>query len=260
MSEQHRQVALITGSSRGIGRGIALTLAQAGFDIALNARTASAELQATATEVEAFGVKVVKVVADVSCIDMHQTMLDTAEAALGPLTTLINNAGVSVLSRGDLLDVTEASYDHCLSINAKAVFFLSQAFARRLLARERRADLDYSLVNISSSNAIAASIQRGEYCVSKTATSMTSRLFAVRLAEEGICVFDVQPGLIETDMSRPAKGTYQRRIDEDGLTLIPRLGQPGDIGRIVQTLVTGGLPYTAGQTIQADAGMLLPRF
>ncbi|GGO83871.1 hypothetical protein GCM10011348_28800 [Marinobacterium nitratireducens] len=187
-------------------------------------------------------------------------MLDQVERDLGPLTTLVNNAGVSVFSRGDLLEVTEASYDHCQNVNAKAVFFLCQAFARRLLSRERTSDLEYSLVNISSSNAVAASIVRGEYCVSKTAASMTSKLFAARLAEDGIGVFDVQPGLIETDMSRLGKNSYQKRIDEDGLTLIRRLGQPEDIGRIVRTLVTGGLPYTAGQAISADGGLLLPRF
>jgi len=260
MAEQNRQVAFITGSSRGIGRGIALALARAGFDIALNARTDTAELEATALDVADLGVKVTRVVGDVSRLSAHESMLDAVENALGPLTTLVNNAGVSVLNRGDLLDVTEASFDHCLNINAKAVFFLSQAFARRLLSRELASDLEYSLVNISSSNAVAASVVRGEYCVSKTAASMTSKLFAARLAEEGISVFDVQPGLIETDMSRPAKQLYQRRIDEEGLTLIRRLGQPDDIGRIVRTLVTGGLPYTAGQAISADAGLLLPRF
>jgi NAD(P)-dependent dehydrogenase (short-subunit alcohol dehydrogenase family) len=186
--------------------------------------------------------------------------LDRTEDAIGPLTTLVNNAGVSVLSRGDLLDVTEESYDRCMAINAKAHFFLSQAFAKRVLSRERHTNFFYSIVNVTSSNATAVSVARAEYCASKAAAAMISRAFAVRLGKENIAVFDVQPGLIETDMTRGVKDIYRRRIEEEGLTVIPRLGQPDDIGRMVATLATGGVPYVTGQVISADGGMLISRF
>ncbi|MBL0375166.1 3-ketoacyl-ACP reductase [Rhizobium sp. KVB221] len=254
------QAALVTGSSRGIGLAIALQLADRGFNIALNGHSDGEELQAAENAVRARGVEVIRIAADVSDLGGHQAMLDRAESVTGPLTTLVNNAGVSVLSRGDILDVTEESYDRCMAVNAKAHFFLTQAFARRLLARERSADLTYSVVNVTSSNATAISIARAEYCASKAAAAMISRNFAVRLGAEDIAVFDVQPGLIETDMTRGVKDIYRKRIEEDGLTVMPRLGQPCDIGRMVATLATGGMPYVTGQVISADGGMLIPRF
>lgn len=255
-----RQAALVTGSSRGIGLAIARNLARKGFAIALNGFSDGEELEAAEKAVRDLGVATVRIAADVGDLAGHQAMLDRAESAIGPLTTLVNNAGVSVLSRGDLLEVTEASYDRCMAVNAKAHFFLTQAFARRLLSRARQPDAVYSIVNVTSSNATAVSIARAEYCASKAAAAMISRAFAVRLGAENIAVFDVQPGLIETDMTRGVKGTYQQRIDEEGLTVIPRLGQPDDIGRMVATLAAGGIPYVTGQVIAADGGMLISRF
>lgn len=255
-----RGAALVTGASRGIGLSIAVHLARAGFDIALNALEAGAELDAAVARIAAEGVRVVPAVADVSRLDGHAGLLDAAEAGIGPLTTLVNNAGVSVMSRGDVLDVSEASYDRCFAVNAKAMFFLTQAFARRLLSRERDLALAYTIVNITSSNATAVAVARAEYCASKAAAAMISKVFAARLADEGVQVFDVQPGLIETDMTRPAKDSYERRIREEGLTLIRRMGRPEDVAQIVTTLATGGLPFTVGHVISADAGLLIPRF
>lgn len=255
-----RHAALVTGSGRGIGLAIALQLADAGFNIAINDYADNDALDAAVAAVEARGVTAVKVPGDVSLLAGHGEMLDRAEAACGPLTTLVNNAGVSVLSRGDLLDVTEESYDRCMAVNAKAHFFLSQAFARRVVARDRSDDRFYSIVNVTSSNATAASVLRAEYCASKAAAAMISKVFAARLGVENIAVFDVQPGLIETDMTKAVSETYRRRIADEGLTLLPRLGTPADMGRIVATLATGGLPYMTGQVLSADAGMLVSRF
>lgn len=255
-----RQAALITGSSRGIGLAAAIELAKAGFDIAINGLADDAELAEAVDAVARHGGKVVKIVGDVSNLSGHEIMLDIAEAAIGPLSTLVNNAGVSVLSRGDLLDVSEQSYDRCMAVNAKAMFFLSQAFARRLVSRERDDGRFYSLVNVSSSNAVAVAVQRGEYCASKAAAAMTSKVFAVRLGGEGIAVYDVQPGVIETAMTSVVKDSYERRIQDEGLTLLPRMGRPEDVGRIIATLASGGLPYTTGHVISADAGMLVQRF
>ncbi len=258
MSE--RKVALITGSSRGIGLGTAIALANKEFAIALNGPADDEELHEAAQTIASIGVPVVKVVGDVSVVSDHSALLDTAEQALGPLTTLVNNAGVSVLARGDLLDVSEESYDRCMAINAKAQFFLSQSFARRLLSRERDEDTFYSLINVSSVNAQAASVARGEYCASKAAASMIAKVFAVRLGAEGIAVYDIQPGLIDTDMTKTVKQMYEQRIAEEGATLIPRMGKPADVGKIIATLASGGMPYTTGHTIMADAGLILPRF
>jgi NAD(P)-dependent dehydrogenase (short-subunit alcohol dehydrogenase family) len=260
MSKVRSHAAFVTGSSRGIGLAIATALAGQGFNVAVNSNVDGEELDAAAAAVRALGVRSVKIVGDVGLLAAHAAMLDTAEAECGPLTTLVNNAGVSVLARGDLLDATEESYDRCMAVNAKAHFFLSQAFAKRLVARDRGDGRTYSLVNVTSSNATAASVLRGEYCASKAAAAMISKVFAARLGRENIAVFDVQPGLIETEMTRPVSATYLRRIEDEGLTLIPRLGSPAEIGRIVATLATGGLPYMTGQVLSADAGMLVPRF
>jgi 3-oxoacyl-[acyl-carrier protein] reductase len=255
-----RQAAFITGSSRGIGLATALELARNGFDIALNGPIEDAELAAAEKAVAAEGAKTVRVPGDVSVTASHAAMLEQAEAAIGPLSTLVNNAGVSVLNRGDLLDVSEDSYDRCMAVNAKAQFFMSQAFARLLVSRIRDDARFYSLINVSSSNAVAVAVQRGEYCASKAAAAMIAKVFAVRLGGEGIAVYDIQPGVIETDMTRAARDMYQKRISEQGLTLFPRLGDPSEIGRIIATLATGGLPYTTGHVISADAGMLVSRF
>jgi 3-oxoacyl-[acyl-carrier protein] reductase len=255
----HKQAALVTGSSRGIGLGAAIALARKGFNIALNTLTDGDELEAAKKTIGALGVQVVKAPFDVGDIDRHEATLDMVEQEIGELSTLVNNAGVSVLSRGDLLDATQESFDHCMRVNTKAVFFLSQAFARRLVARQRDDGRFYSLINVTSVNAGMVAVNRGEYCASKAASAMISKVFAVRLGAENIAVYDVQPGLIETDMTRGVKDDYQRQA-EAGLTLIPRLGQPEEVGAVIATLATGGLPYTTGQVIRPDAGLAVPRF
>lgn len=253
------QAALVTGSSRGIGFGIARALVRAGFAVALNGPDEDDELRTAADTLRDEGGTVTLAAFDVTDIAGHGDRLAAIEMALGPLTTLVNNAGVGALQRGDLLDVSEASFDRCIAVNTKAMFFLSQSFARHLLARERASELFHTIVNITSSNAVAASLTRGEYCASKAAAAMVSKVFAARLGAEGIAVYDVQPGLIETALTAPVIDDYARRA-RDGLTLIPRIGQPEDMGRIVASLATGALPYTTGQAISADGGMLLPRF
>lgn len=254
-----RPVALVTGSSRGIGLATAEALAAAGFAVAVNGPAADDELARAEARVAALGGAVVAVPFDVADPGRHDAALAQVEAALGPLTTLVNNAGVGVQRRGDLLEVSEESWDRCFAVNARAVFFLSQAFARRLLSRPRPAGLFHAIVTVTSANAVAVAVQRAEYSASKAAAAMVSKALAVRLGPENIAVYDVQPGLIETDMTAPVIEAYRRRAAE-GLTLFPRVGRPEEIGAIIAALASGRLPYTTGQAIAADAGMLVPRF
>ena len=254
------QVALVTGSSRGIGLGAAKALAAEGVSVAVNGLVDDAELAGAVEAVRAAGApKVMPVVLDVSDLTAHDRVLGEIEAELGPLTTLVNNAGVGVMERGDPLNVSEASWDRCLTVNAKAAFFLTQAFAKCLLARDRATDLFHSIVNVTSSNAGAVAVPRSEYCASKAAAAMSSAAWAVRLGPENIAVYDVRPGLIATDMTAPVIDHYAERA-KDGLTLFPRVGTPEEMGQIIASLTTGRLPYTTGQVIAADAGMLVPRF
>ncbi|MDD2058311.1 3-ketoacyl-ACP reductase [Pseudomonas sp. GD03860] len=253
-----RPTALVTGARAGIGRAIAVGLAQAGFDLALLDLHADPALQETAELARQLGAKAAVIAGDIAAIDRHDALLDAAEQAIGALTCLVNNAGVSVLSRGDLLEVTPESFDRCQQINSRGTFFLTQAFARRLVKRPA-GQVPRSVVTITSSNARAVSVLRGEYCVSKAALSMTSRLFAVRLAEAGIGVYEVQPGLIATEMTAPSKARYDAEI-ERGLTAIKRWGQPEDVARVVVSMAIGALPYTVGHAVPVDGGLLIPKF
>jgi NAD(P)-dependent dehydrogenase (short-subunit alcohol dehydrogenase family) len=254
-----KQVALVTGSVRGIGLAAAEALARDGFAIAVNGPAMDAEMAEATGRIAALGGATFMAPFDVTDLAQHDLALARIEDALGPLTTLVNNAGVGVLSRGDLLDVTEASWDRCLNVNTKAMFFLSQAFARRLLGRGRDANLFHSIVNVTSANASAVAVQRAEYCASKAGAAMVSQALAVRLGPENIAVYDVRPGLIATAMTAPVIDSYAQRA-ADGLTLFPRVGQPEEIGTIIASLASGRLPYTTGQVIFADAGMLVSRF
>ena len=254
-----RQAALVTGSTRGIGLAVAEALAGEGFAIAINGPVDDDELRSAVARIEALGVPCTAAPFDVTDIEAHRSTMKAIEREIGPLTTLVNNAGVGVLSRGDMLDVSEDSYDRCMAVNTKAVFFLSQTFAKMLTARDRSDALVYSIVNVTSSNAVAVAAPRSEYCVSKAAAAMISKALAVRLGQENIAVYDVQPGLIATEMTAPVIAEYEQRA-KDGLTLLPRVGQPEDMGGIIASLATGRLPYTTGQVISADAGMLVSRF
>jgi len=177
----------------------------------------------------------------------------------GTIECLVNNAGVSVMKRGDLLEVGAESYDRCFDINTRGTFFLTQAVARLMVAGQGAGEGTRSIVFVTSSNAVAATVERGEYCMSKVALSMAARLFALRLAAQGIGVFEVQPGLILTEMTAPSKAKYDGLIAE-GMTATPRWGQPEDVARVIRTMAAGLLPYTVAQEVRVDGGLLIQRF
>ena len=249
--------ALITGAQRGMGKSITLALAAEGYDVAAVDLEITPALHEVVAEAKSKGVKAVAIACNIGDITTHSIMLDATEKALGPLTTLINNAGVSVKTRGDLLDVTPDAYDHCLNINTRGTFFLTQAFAKRM--RDSITTCHRSIITITSANATAVSIARGEYCISKAGASMMSKLFAARLSDEDIGVYEIQPGFIDTDMVKPSKAKYDALI-EGGLTVIKRFGKPDEVARIVVTLANGLLPYTSGQAILAEGGLLTVRY
>ncbi len=254
-----QQVALVTGANGGIGRATALALAEASFSVALNDVGPSEGLDDLAAEIEGMGGKACKAIFDVSDIDAHADALHLIAETLGPVTTLVNNAGVGVVSRGDILEVSEHSFDRCMTVNAKALFFLCQAFSKTLLERERAQDCAYAIINVTSSNAVAVAVPRAEYCASKSAAAMISKCFAARLGSENIAVYDVQPGLIETPMTKAVIDTYKERAAA-GLCLYPRVGQPEEVAQVIVSLATNRLPYTTGHAISVDGGMLVPRF
>ncbi|MGG5819435.1 3-ketoacyl-ACP reductase [Falsiroseomonas sp. HW251] len=248
-----RPAALVTGGRRGIGRAIGVALAGAGFDIVASdiEEEGAAETEAA---VRAAGGDFAFVPGDVADLGGHAALVEAAWSRFGGLECLVSNAGVGAMKRGDLLEVSPQSWDRCFGLNARGTFFLAQAVARRMVAAAAPHRGTRSLVFISSANAFMASPDRAEYVASKTATSMIARLFALRLAEEGIAVHDIRPGVIRTDMTAPVAARYEERIAA-GLSPIRRWGEPDDIGRAVALLASGALPFSTGDSFHIDGGL-----
>jgi 3-oxoacyl-[acyl-carrier protein] reductase len=247
-----RPAALVTGSSRGIGRGVALALAGAGYRVAVNyARDARAAADVVA-QVEALGSEAFAVRADIADAGDRARLVDEVFDRFGRLELLVNNAGVAPAVRADLLDATEESFDRQIGTNLKGPYFLTQRVAARMIAQPA-AETPARIVVISSISAYTASTNRGDYCLAKAGLSMLTKLFAARLAEHGINVYEIRPGVIATDMTGPVKDRYDRLI-ADGLTPIPRWGQPDDVGRAVVAVATGLLQFSTGSVIDVDGG------
>ncbi|SEK17347.1 MULTISPECIES: 3-ketoacyl-ACP reductase [unclassified Variovorax] len=249
-----RAVALITGARRGIGRGIAYALAEAGFDLLLNDIENDAALQETLNGVKHRGREAKVVIADISDIGGLESLANQAWSAFGRIDHLINNAGVSVQNRGDLLDVAIESYNQNLDINLRGPFFLTQHIARRML---RASSNSYrSVVFISSISAATASLSRGEYCLSKAGVSMAAKLYALRLAEAGIGVHEVRPGIIRTDMTAISASVFDEKI-ANGISPLRRWGTPEDIGRAVAALCVGTFSFSTGGAFEVGGGIHL---
>ena len=253
------RTALITGGTRGIGLGIARALARDGWTLALCGTRPASGVTTTLEELRSAGVEVTYETADISSRTDRQRLVDTIGTTHGALNALVNNAGRAPRTRADLLDAGEDSFEELIRTNLQGPYFLTQAIAREQAAR-RQADASFqaAIVFITSVSAEMASVNRGEYCVSKAGLSMAARLFAVRLAAHGIPVYEVRPGIIATDMTAGVKETYDRRI-ADGLVPERRWGTPEDVGRVVAALLRGDAPYATGSIIDVDGGLSLPR-
>ena len=251
--------ALITGGTRGIGLGIARALAREGWNLALCGTRAEADVIATLDELRRHGARVSYDVVDIASREQRTRFAQALHARHGALHAIVNNAGRAPRQRADILDAGEESFDELIRTNLQGPYFLTQALAREQLAR-RQTDPSFqaAIVFVTSVSAEMASTNRGDYCVSKAGLSMAARLFAARLAAHGIPVYEVRPGIIDTDMTAGVREAYDKRI-ADGLVPQRRWGTPEDVGRIVAALLRGDAPYATGSIINVDGGLSLPR-
>jgi len=252
------RVALVTGASRGIGRAIAIELARLGYAVMINYasnQVAAEETRAAAQDVAQRGAEMRICAADVSIKDDRDKLLAATKTAFGRLDLLVNNAGISAATRVDILAAEEEDFDHLIQVNLKGPYFLTQAAASWMIEQKTANLSNYApaIVNISSVSAYAASPERGAYCVSKAGLAMMTKLYATRLAAEGINVYEIRPGVIATDMTANVKEKYDRLI-ENGLTPISRWGTAEDVARAVSAVASGSLPFSTGEVINVDGG------
>lgn len=262
-ANKSRRVALVTGASRGIGRAITIELARTGYDILLNFRSneaAAQEARTLAQSAAGQGVRIELCRSDIADRDDRQQLLEKTRNTFERLDLLVNNAGIAPEKRVDLLETTEESFDRLLGTNLKGAFFLSQSVSRWMIEQKHAGLADYSpaIINIGSISAYAASPERAEYCVSKAGMAMMTSLFAIRLADEEINVFEVRPGVIATDMTAKVKEKYDVQI-AGGLTPIRRWGTPEDVGRAVAAIAAGSFSFSTGEVINVDGGFHLRR-
>lgn len=253
------QAALITGAGRGIGRGIALALAEKGWNIVVNYRSNAQAASETVEMVKQAGGDGLAVQANIAEAADREQLVDETVGSFGRIDLLVNNAGMAPRARTDILEVSEESYDEVMAVNLKGPFFLTQTVARTMLEQKQLGLIDApKIINIGSLSSYTSSPSRPEYCLSKAGLSMMTALYADRLAEYGINVYEIRPGIIETDMTSVVKEKYDTLIGE-GLTPIRRWGQPDDIARAVVAIAEGLFPFSTGEIINVDGGFHLRR-
>jgi len=255
MTKPERSVAIVTGARRGIGAAIAVSLARCGFDIAIT-DIADDGADETLSAIAAAGGQARFVRSDVADVADHARALDDVLGWRSRIDCLVNNAGISAPRRGDLLELGPQAFDQVLGVNLRGTFFFTQAVAQRML--EAPAASPRSIITISSANAELASIDRGEYSISKAGLAMLTKLFALRLAANGIAVFEVRPGVIRTAMTQVVAEKYERRI-ADGLVPMGRWGAPQDVGEAVAGLASGRFAFSTGSVLHVDGGLAVPR-
>ena len=256
-NNREADIALITGSRRGIGLGIAIELAKAGFRLVLNGTAPLEDSQDSIRAVQSAGATCHYIQADISHTAQRAKIIAEIRSKFGRLNVLVNNAGVAPSPREDILVAGEESFDRLLRINLKGPYFLTRDVANWMIDQQHAAPKQkFKIINISSISAFTVSPSRGEYCISKAAMSMMTALFAVRLAEYGIGVFEIRPGIMKTDMTAVVRDKYDQLISE-GLVPIARWGLPEDIGKAVAALCKDYFPYSTGEVINVDGGFHL---
>jgi len=254
-----KRVALVTGGTRGIGLGVASALAREGFDLCVCGLRDEAAVAEPLAALRKAGAEVLYARCDVADGAQRASLLAAIRGRFGRLHVLVNNAGMAPRERRDVLEASEESFAEVLRVNLQGPYFLTQAVARWMIAQRMAAEgWTGCIINVSSISATVASVSRGEYCVSKAGVSMATQLWAARLGEYNLPVFEVRPGVIATDMTAGVREKYDRLM-ADGLCLQRRWGTPEDVGRAVAALARGDLPYSTGQVILVDGGLTVPR-
>lgn len=254
------KTALVTGGSRGIGLGCALELAKQGFAIAINGMRDESQVAEVMGQIAGAGApEVIYCQGDVGSSEGRSAILAKLRESFGCLHVLVNNAGVAPLERKDVLETTEESYRRVMGINCEGPYFLTQTVANWLI-EQKQADAAFAgtIINVNSVSATVVSVNRGEYCVSKAGLAMITQLFAARLGEFDLPVYEVRPGVTKTDMTTGVTEKYDRLLAE-GLCVTPRWGYPEDVGLAVAALASGSFPYSTGQVIMVDGGLSIPR-
>ncbi len=254
-----KKMALVTGAAQGIGLGIAENLAREGFDLGICDIRQETEAAPALARLRQLGAETFYFQADISSAEARNRLVAETRVKLGRLNVLVNNAGVAPRERKDLLEATEESYEWVMRVNLQGPYFLTQAIANWMIEQQRDSPgFSGCIINISSISATVASTTRGEYCISKAGVAMATSLWAARLAEFGIPVYEIRPGIIQTDMTAAVRAKYDKLISE-GLLLQARWGLPEDVGRAVAMLVRGDLAYSTGQVIYVDGGFSVKR-
>jgi NAD(P)-dependent dehydrogenase (short-subunit alcohol dehydrogenase family) len=251
--------ALITGGSRGIGFGIAVELAKARFNLVINGIRNQKAVQPILDGLKMFGIKVVYAQGDISKKEDRENIFKTVKAEFGSLNLLVNNAGIAPRERKDVLEASEDIFDEVITTNLKGPYFLTQLFANHMVEMKKsNPDFPACIINVSSVSATVASVNRGEYCISKAGIAMATKIWAARLGEFEIPVYEIQPGVIKTDMTAGVTEKYDK-LFEQGISLQKRWGTPEDVGKVATAMATGMMPYSTGQVVVVDGGMTVQR-
>jgi 3-oxoacyl-[acyl-carrier protein] reductase len=251
--------AFITGGTRGIGLGIARCLAGEGYHIAINGIREDAEIKPVIKELESYGIKVFYCRGDISKREDRVKIIRDLRNVFVQVNLLVNNAGMAPRMRKDILEASEESFEEIIRTNLQGPYFLTQEIANWMITeKQKKQDYPAAIINISSVSSSLASVNRGDYCISKAGISMMTQLYAVRLSQYGIPVYEIRPGIVDTDMTTGVKEKYDKMLKE-GLCLQPVWGQPADVGKAAAMLARGDLSYSTGQVIMIDGGMTVGR-
>ena len=254
-----KKTAFITGGTRGIGLGIAIELAMTGFDLAVNGVREETTVKPVLDQLSSMGNKVSYFRGDISKIEDRQKIVDAIIERFGTINVLVNNAGIAPPERKDILEASEESFRHVLNVNLQGPYFLTQLVANKMIKMKEKSPGEFfCIINISSVSATVPSVNRGEYCISKAGIAMATKLWASRLGEFDIPVYEIQPGVIHTDMTAGVQEKYDR-LFKSGLAIQQRWGAPSDIGKVAAAMASSAMPYSTGQVVKVDGGMTILR-